>query len=100
MQVQQSSASFGPVSGYGPQIITTTVNMDSAPTQATALLTGFIVQYSGGDDHHLGQLDVQLNVDKIESNVVTVSVTYGLRDWSDNWDDRYEGQIFFSVIGE
>jgi hypothetical protein len=31
---------------------------------------------------------------------VRVTATYGLREWSDNWDDRYEGAIFFAVIGE
>ena len=102
MQIQPSSVSFGPLSGSGPQVITATVTMVSPVTQATAILTGFIVEYSGGDDHHLGQIDVQVKVPVggIIGNVVTVEVVYGLRDWSDGWDDRYDGQIFFSVIGE
>jgi hypothetical protein len=29
-----------------------------------------------------------------------VNVTFGLRDWSGNWDDQYDGQILFSVIAE
>jgi hypothetical protein len=31
---------------------------------------------------------------------VTIQVTYGLRDWSGNWDDQYDGTINFAVIGE
>jgi hypothetical protein len=27
-------------------------------------------------------------------------VQYGLRDWSGNWDDKYEGDIHFAVLGE
>jgi hypothetical protein len=28
------------------------------------------------------------------------AVSLGLRDWSGNWDDNYNGTVFFSVIGE
>ena len=71
-------------------------------TQATAILTGFLVEFSGGNDHRLGQLDVQVAVPAGETNgaTVTIQVTYGLRDWSGNWDDQYDGTINFAVIGE
>ena len=36
----------------------------------------------------------------LNSTNVRVTATFGLRDWSGTWDDRYEGQIFFSVVGE
>lgn len=102
MQIQSSEVSFGPVSGSGPQVTTTTVTFGSTVSQASALLTGFLVEYSGGNDHHLGQLDVQVIVpaNGINGSVVTVNVTYGLRDWSGNWDDQYDGTVSFSVIGE
>jgi len=102
MLIQNSSTSFGPLSGSGPRVTTTSVTFPSAVSQATAILTGFIAEFSGGDDHHLGQLDVQVIVPPggVNGANVTVNVTYGLRDWSDNWDDQYDGQIFFSVIAE
>ena len=102
MQTQTGSVSFGSISGFGPQVTSTAVTFGSPVTQAAAILTGFIVEFSGGDDHHLGQLDVQVAVPGggIAGSVVTVQVTYGLRDWSDNWDDRYDGQIFFAVVAE
>ncbi len=102
MQIQTGSQSFGPVSGNGPQVMTTTVTFPSTLSQATAILTGFIVQFSGGNDHHLGQLDVQVTVPAggVNGPTVTVNVTFGLRDWSGTWDDQYDGRIFFSVIGE
>lgn len=102
MQVLNSSVSFGPVSGSGPQVSTTTVTFPSAVSQATAILNGFIAEYSGGNDHHLGQLDVQVAVPSggVNGAAVTVNVTFGLRDWSGNWDDQYDGQILFSVIAE
>jgi len=83
-------------------VTTTNVTFGSSVTQATAILTGFLVEYSGGNDHHLGQLDVQVNIPQsgINGATVTVDVTYGLRDWSGNWDDQYDGTINFVVVGE
>lgn len=102
MVIQNSSASFGPFSGSGPRVSTTTVTMAAPVTQATAILTGFISQFSGGNDHHLGMLDVQVSVPPggISGANVQVNVTFGLRDWSGNWDDQYDGRVFFTVIGE
>jgi hypothetical protein len=102
MQIQNNSVSFGAISGSGPQVTSTTVTFNSAVSQAAAILTGFITEFSGGDDHHLGQLDVQVTVPPggINGSVVNVQVTYGLRDWSGDWDDRYDGQVFFAVVGE
>ena len=102
MQIQTGSVTFAPLSGSGPQVTTTNVTFGSSVTQATAILTGFLVEYSGGNDHHLGQLDVQVNIPQsgINGATVTVDVTYGLRDWSGNWDDQYDGTINFVVVGE
>jgi hypothetical protein len=90
------------VSGNGPQVTSTSLTFPSAVTQATAILTGFISEFSGGNDHHLGQLDVEVTVPQggVTGATVSVQVTYGLRDWSGNWDDQYDGEIFFSVIAE
>ena len=81
---------------------TTTVTMPVAVTNATAILTGFLVEYSNNNDHHLGQLDVQVAVPPggVNGTSVTVNITYGLRDWSGNWDDQYDGTVFFAVVGE
>jgi hypothetical protein len=83
-------------------VTTTTVTLPTAATQATAILTGFVAEFSGGNDHHLGQLDVQVAVPAggVNGTNVTVNVTFGLRDWSGNWDDQYDGQVFFTVIAE
>lgn len=102
MQIQSSSVSFSAVSGFGPQVTSKTVNFGSPVAQAAAILTGFIAEFSNGNDHNLGQLDVQVRVPGggVSGSSVTVQITYGLRDWSGNWDDRYDGQVFFAVIAE
>lgn len=102
MQIQSASVSLSPISGSGPQTLSHTVTMPGPVTRATAILTGFLVEFSGGNDHHLGQVDVQVRVPSggINGAQVQVQAVIGLRDWSGNWDDQYDGQVFFSVIGE
>jgi hypothetical protein len=96
-----NSITFGPLSGSGPRSSFTDVNLPNPVVQATAILTGFNVAFSPADgDHHLGDLDVRLSAAPPSGSSVRVTATYGLRDWTDNWDDRYEGTIFFTVIGE
>jgi hypothetical protein len=101
MQIESNSITFGRFSGSGPRQATRDVAMDAPVSTATAILTGFNVQFSSNDgDHHLGNLDVRLDAALLDSSNVRVTATFGLRDWSGTWDDRYEGQIFFSVVGE
>jgi len=100
VEVQNSSITFGRFEGSGPRQATQDVTFVTPPTVATALLTGFNVSFSPNDgDHHLGNLDVRLDAAVI-GPTVRVTATFGLRDWSDDWDDKYEGQIFFAVVGE
>jgi len=101
MEIVNSNISFGRFKGSGPRQMSTDVVMPAAITSATALLTGFNVQFSSNDgDHHLGNLDVRLNAAVLAGTSVRVTATFGLRDWSGSWDDNYEGQIFFAVVGE
>jgi hypothetical protein len=102
MQIANGQIVFPSISGSGPQSQTTTVTMAAGVTKAVAILTGFSVEYSGNNDHHLGLLDVTVAVPPggITGATVTVNVTYGLRDWSGNWDDSYDGSVSFAVVGE
>lgn len=101
MEIVNSSINFGRFEGSGPRQSTRDVTFPSAVSSASAVLTGFNVQFSSNDgDHHLGNLDVRLRADLLTGTSVRITATFGLRDWSGSWDDKYEGQIFFSVIGE
>jgi hypothetical protein len=100
MQVRTGSITFGPFEGSGPQTSFSDVTFPMTLTQAAAILTGMDVRFSPSEgDHHLGNLDVRLN-NTVNANTVRVTATFGLRDWSGTWDDKYEGQIFFAVVGE
>jgi len=64
---------------------------------AVAGLSGHIVGFSG--DHHFGRCEIRLET-SILGNTVTVIGTFGLRDWSNDWDDAYSGTIEFVVLAE
>lgn len=100
MQIRTDSITFGPLAGSGPRSAFSDITFPSPLSQATAILTGVSAAFSPQDgDHHLGNLDVRLG-STINGATVRVTATFGLRDWSGNWDDRYDGQVFFAVVAE
>jgi hypothetical protein len=102
MEIQTGTISFNRAKGFGPRTDEAEVVFSGPVTQATAFLRGFDVAFSPRDDHHFGKLEVGLEatIDTLAPQRVNVDVTYGLRDWSNNWDDNYEGEIRFVVVAE
>jgi hypothetical protein len=80
--------------------LTADVTFGAPVTAATSFLTGFTAGFTPDDDHNLGNLDVRLEISMLDATTVRVTATFGLRDWSGHWDDQYEGQVFFAVVGE
>lgn len=104
MQIVNDSISFNSFEGSGPRSDRRTVTLAANASQAVAILTGFNAAFSPSDgDHHLGNLDIRLSarfVNPTPSTLVEVTATFGLRDWSNEWDDRYEGVVRFAVVAE
>jgi hypothetical protein len=103
MQIQTGQISFNRHRFHGPQEEETEVVFPTPVAQATAILTGFDVAFSRDDgDHELGNLEVSLEsqIDPLAPQRVNVTALFGLRDWSEEWDDFYEGEVFFSVIAD
>ena len=104
MQIVNDTLPFNSFEGSGPRTDTKLITLGANATQATAVLTGFNAAFSPSDgDHHLGNLDIRLSarfVSPPPSAVVEVTVTFGLRDWSNEWDDKYEGVVRFAVVAE
>jgi hypothetical protein len=101
MQIVSDSIPFNSFEGSGPRQDSKIITLPANATQAIAVLTGFNAAFSPSDgDHHLGNLDIRLNAAFVPStqNLVEVTATFGLRDWSDEWDDKYEGVIRFAVV--
>jgi hypothetical protein len=103
MIIQNSSVAFNSFEGSGPRSESQNIEFGVPLTQAAAILTGFNAAYSPSDgDHHLGNLEIRLDaqIDPGATGRVVVEVTFGLRDWSNEWDDRYEGVVNFAVVAE
>ena len=47
----------------------------------------------------LGTVNIKVDSTVI-GNIVRVTATLGVRDWSGNFDDDYEGNVYFAVIAE
>ena len=100
MEIRTAIADFSsPMRGSGPRTATQTLVFPRNVATATAGLTGYTAEFSPDDDHNLGRVQIQVDT-VINANTVTVTATLGLRDWSGDWDDKYDGQIFVAVIGE
>lgn len=102
MFVGTGTVRFNRFRGSGPRTDRAEVVFPGPVTQAAAFVQGFDVAFSPRDDHHLGQLEVRLDaaIDPLAPQRVNVDVVYGLRDWSNEWDDSYEGENHFTVVAE
>src|SRR5450631_1766703 len=100
MEIRSLSLDFSqPISGSGPRTNSQTLVFSRQVIRAVAGLSGYFAEYSGHNDHNLGQLTVQLDT-AINSDTVTVTGTFGLRDWSGDWDDQYDGNIECVVLAD
>ncbi len=99
MEIKTDSISFARFHGSGPRTSTKDITFSSNVTQAIAILTGSDFGFSPRDDHHLGRVDIKVDAN-ILGNTVSVTATFGVRDWSDNFDDDYEGTVYFAVLAE
>ncbi len=99
MEIRADSISFGRGKNTFPRTDTKDVQFPSNVRQATALLTGTDFGFSPTDDHHLGSVDVRVD-SNILNDIVRVTATLGVRDWSGDVDDDYEGTVYFAVLAE
>jgi len=100
MEFRTGSIDFSaPLRGSGPRASNTTVVFPRQVLSTAVGLTGYTVEYSGGDDHHVGKIDIRLNA-TVNANTVTVEAHFGLRDWSGDWDDNYDGNVDFALVAD
>ena len=99
MEVRTGSIGFSRARDTGPRKDRVFFNFPTPVKQAVAGIQGTQFGFSPRDDHHLGKVSIILDT-SISADVVTVEATFGVRDWSDNFDDDYEGTVYFAVIAE
>jgi hypothetical protein len=100
MEVRTGTLTFPSASAIGPHSVTKELLFSAPVRRAVAGLVGTAFGFSqSGGDHHLGLVDALLSTDVL-NDVVTVTGTFGVRDWSGEYDDPYEGSIQFIVLAE
>jgi len=99
MEIRTGLLTFPRARGSGPRSANAVVNFPRSVRQAVAGLAGTSFGFSANDDHHLGLTNLRLRT-QIDDDVVLVEGTLGVRDWSGNWDDDYEGTLGFVVLAE
>jgi hypothetical protein len=101
MEFRTGSLDFtAPVSGSGPRTSSSTVVFSRAVTDQVAALTGYWMGYAqSAGDHHVGRLVAEVS-SVANDNTVTVTATLGVRDWSGDWDDQYQGAIDYILLAE
>lgn len=43
---------------------------------------------------------MEIRTNRLSAKFVAPTPTFGLRDWSSEWDDTYEGVVRFAVVAE
>jgi hypothetical protein len=92
---------FGPTQGTGPREITDNVFLPRPVENIVTGLSGFSVSFVGAEEGRpFGQLVVELINTEAIGNAVEVTVKFGLRDLSGDWDDAYTGLIDYVIYAE
>jgi hypothetical protein len=97
-EIRTISFTFPRTEGSGPQTASQSVRFPRDVVNAAVGITGYSIGFSG-DDHHVGRMEVAIE-SEVTGQAVQVNARLGLRDWSGNWDDPYEGWITAAVIAE
>jgi len=102
MEIREQSLNFPETSGSGPQPAEATISFPRAVLRAAAGINGYSATFGDEDDHELGRLIVEVNseINPDNPNEVIVRGSFGLRDWSGEWDDRYSGNIQYVLLAE
>lgn len=102
MEIRSNALLFPKTRNSGPIVAGTTLAFPRAVTAAVATLTGYSATFENHDDHHLGQLNIDLTttIDAADATQVHIDGTFALRDWSGTFDDAYSGTVEFAVFAE
>jgi len=100
MERRTGSLTFPRSDQPGPRTTAQVFNFTGPVNQAVAMLTGTEFGFSQPDgDHHVGRVTTLLDV-VIDDDIVTVEGTFGVRDWSGDWDDDYQGSLQFLLLAD
>ncbi len=99
MDIRTGSADFSSLRGSGPRTAQQAIVFPRNVDKAAVGLLGYSVEFGDNNDHNFGRCEIRVEA-TITANVVTVTSTLGLRDFSGDWDDDYLGSVDFAVLAD
>jgi len=102
MEIRRTSLLFPETVGSGPTTAEAELTFARDVLQATAGITGYSVLFEDGNDHHVGRLELEIGSEIDDSDATKVRITgrFGLRDWSNEFDDPYSGVVDVCVLAD
>lgn len=97
-QILGGTLSFPAAEGSGPRTLNESVQFAQSVDEAVGVLTGFLARFST-DDHHLLELESDIDAQSPAPDQLQISGTFGLRDSSGSWDDKYDGELRYAALG-
>jgi hypothetical protein len=102
VEIRATSLLFPETSGEGPLTAEAEMRFPRDVQRVAAGITGYTAVFENDDDHHVGRLEVEVDarVDADDPAKVVVAGRFGLRDWSNEFDDPYSGLIDVAVLAD
>jgi len=101
MEIRTSSFNFPPSKGEGFQSAEQTISFPRDVVEVGIGITGYAAEFQD-EDHEFGRLtiEVRANINPDDATQVNVSGTFGLRDWSGEFDDYFLGNIQWALLAD
>lgn len=102
MEIRATSLLFPETSGEGPQSAQAEFTFPRDVERVTAGITGYTAVFENENDHHFGRLEVEVDtrIDPDDGTKVLLTGRFGLRDWSNEFDDPYSGLIDVALLAD
>lgn len=101
MEIRTSSFNFARSREDGAQSASQIVAFPREVTAATVGIIGYSATFED-EDHHVGRLIVETSarIDPADATQVIVNGTFALRDWSNEFDDPFSGNVQWALLAE
>lgn len=102
VDIRFSSFNFPSTEDEGPQSASAQLIFPRAVQRVAIGITGYSATFQNHEDHHLGRLILELDaaINSTDPTKVDVTGKFGLRDWSNEWDDPYSGIVEYAVFAD
>lgn len=100
MEFKPGEIKFEKAKGEFPRVKPKEFTFSTNVQRATVILTGADFGFSPREDRRMGQVVFSVALTGASGPKLIVSATLGVRDWSGDVDDEYEGIVYFTIIAE